>query len=379
MGKYYDVAVVGAGPAGAILAFELASRGVEVLVLEKEALPRYKACAGGITVRTAALLGLDMTSIAHSVVCGARVFHRGQEFTRWYDKPLVYTVMRDEFDYFLMERAKRAGAVLLERTPVREVTEGVDFVKIKTPESCYSARIAAGADGARSVVAAGSSISRKLSFGLALEAEISVPAEKLIKWDSLMGLMLGYLRGGYGWVFPKKDHLSVGIGGSLTQAKQLKTRHMEVLASLRLDGGSVTRMRSQWLPVRRKGEAVCSKRCVLVGDAAGLVDPVTGEGIHHAVKSARMAAPVAFQFLRNGGGDLEEYQQAVEREISPELTAARALRRFFTWFPGTCYGLVEDSDRLWEACCRLLRGEETYLTLKKRLGPCQGLVDLLSL
>ena len=335
MTRSYDVAVVGAGPAGATLAFELAGRGADVLVLEKEALPRYKACAGGITARTAELLELDMASLAQSVVYGARVFYGSREFTRWYDKPLVYTVMRDEFDHFLIDRAQRAGAVLLEKTRVCEVTEEADAVRIKTPENCFSARIAVGADGARSVVAAGSGIARKLSFGLALEAEISVPSEKLIQWDSLMGLMLGYLRGGYGWVFPKKDHLSVGIGGSLTQAKQLKTRHMEVLASLRLDGGSVTRMRSQWLPVQRKGEAVCSKRCVLVGDAAGLVDPVTGEGIHHAVKSARMAAPVAFQFLRNGGGDLEEYQQAVEREISPELTAARSLRRFFTWFPGT--------------------------------------------
>jgi geranylgeranyl reductase family protein len=377
--RSYDVVVVGAGPAGATLAHELASRGADILVLEKETLPRYKACAGGITVRASQLLGLDMASIARNVVRGARVLYRGREFTKWYHQPLIYTVMRDEFDCLLMERARNAGAILMDNSPVSDLTEEVDCVRISTSEDCYSAQIAVGADGARSVVAARTGLMRRVLFGLALEAEISVPTEKLIQWDSLMGLSLGYLRGGYGWVFPKKDHLSVGIGGSLNQARRLKSRYMAVLASLGLEKDSVTRLRSQWLPVRRKRQLLCSRRCALLGDAAGLVDPLTGEGIHHAVKSAKIAAPLVLQCLQKGGGDLQEYSRALEREISPELVAARAFRRLFAWFPGLCYESVQDSDRLWKACCRLLRGEETYLTLKRRLGPGEALVDLFSL
>jgi len=375
----YDVVVVGAGVAGATLAYELASRGAEVLVLEKETLPRYKACAGGITVRTAHLLELDMALVARNVVHGARVFYGGGEFTRWYDKPLMYTVMRDEFDHFLMQRAQEIGVMLLDNAPVGEVKEEAGCVRVATKDSSFSAQIAAGADGVGSVVAACSGLMTQLSWGLALEAEISVPTQKLIQWDSLMGLSLGYLRGGYGWVFPKKDHLSVGIGGSRNQAKALKSRYLAILASLGLENNPVIKLRSHWLPVRRRRQAVYRGRCLLLGDAAGLIDPLTGEGIHHAVKSAKMAAPIILQSLDEGAEQLQKYADALEREIAPELTAARAFRRLFTWFPGLCYGMVEDSDRLWRACCRLLRGEETYLSLKRRLGPGRILVDLLSL
>ena len=104
---------MGAGPAGATLGYELARRGVGVLILDKARLPRYKACAGGITVRTARLLDFDVESVAQRVVYGVRVVYKGKkEFTRWYDKPLIYTVMRDEFDYFLVKRAEEAGAVM---------------------------------------------------------------------------------------------------------------------------------------------------------------------------------------------------------------------------------------------------------------------------
>lgn len=379
MKRSYDVVVVGAGPAGAILAYELAARGADVLVLEKESLPRYKACAGGITVRASQLLGLDITPIARETIYGATVFCRDRHFTRRYDKPLIHTVMREEFDDFLIQRAKAAGATLLDNTPVRDLKEDDDAATIVTTEASFLAKIVAGADGARSVVASSSGFMRRSSYGMALEAEISVPTEKLIQWDSLIGVSLGYLRGGYAWVFPKKEHLSVGIGGPLNQAKRLKTCYLAVLASLNLDNSSVIRLRSQWLPMRREGETVCSRRCVLLGDAAGMVDPLTGEGIHHAVKSARIAAPVVLRCLQTGGGGLQEYGDAVESEIFPEVKAARAFQRFFTWFPGLCYEMVESSDRLWRACCRLLRGEETYLTLRRRLGPGQGLVDLLSL
>ena len=92
-----------------------------------------------------------------------------------------------------------------------------------------------------------------------------------------------------------------------------------------------------------------------------------------------MAAPVIHRCLQSDSPDLREYEDAVDREIMPELTAARGLARLFTWFPGLCFGLVEGHDRLWRACCRLLRGEETYVSIKQRLYPFEGLFDLLTI
>ena len=375
----HDVIVVGAGPAGATLAYELSRQGIDVLILEKERLPRYKACAGGITVKTAKLLGFDFSSVTRDTVRGAKVAYGSRRsFTKSYPQPLIYMVMRDEFDQLLVQRAREAGAALVDNERVRQVKIAEQVVKVETANHVFTAQIVVGADGARSVVAANVGLMRDIDLGIGLEAEISVPGQRLVQWESLMGLDLGHMRGGYGWVFPKKEHLSVGVGSPLRQAKRLKSGYQAVLKSHGLNDHAATRIRSHWLPVRRKGMAIQSGRCLLLGDAAGLVDPVTGEGIHNAVRSARIAAPVIEHYLRGGSANLKEYEVAVDRQIMPELRAARALARAFAWFPGLVFDAVESSDRLWNAGCRLLRGEDTYVTLKRRLGPAQVIFDLLT-
>ncbi len=375
----HDVIIVGAGPAGATLACELSRKGMDVLILEKERLPRYKACAGGITVKTAKLLDMDFSSVTRDTVRSAKVAYGDRRsFTKSYPKPLIHMVMRDEFDQLLVQRAREAGATLADNEGVHQVQITEQGVKVETANRVFTAQIVVGADGARSVVAASAGLMQRVDVGIGLEAEISVPGQRLVQWESLMGLDLGHMRGGYGWVFPKKDHLSVGVGSPLRQARRLKSGYQAVLKSHGLNEYTATRIRSHWLPVRRKGMAIQSGRCLLLGDAAGLVDPVTGEGIYNAVRSAQMAAPVIESYLKGSSADLQEYEAVVDRQIMPELKAARALARGFAWFPGLVFTAVERNDRLWNACCRLLRGEDTYITLKRRLGPAQVIFDLLT-
>jgi geranylgeranyl reductase family protein len=375
----YDVIIVGAGPAGATLGYELARKGVDVLILEKERLPRYKPCAGGITVKTVKLLDLDISPVARQVTYGARVTYKdNREFTKWYDKPLIYMVMRDEFDYFLIQRAEEAGVVVADNQRVCQLQVNHEKVEVVTTHDTFKAEILVGADGANSIVAKSLGLRKGIELGIGIEAEISVPRERLIKWDSLMGLDLGHISGGYGWIFPKKDHLSIGIGGSLRQARRLKPGYQKVLASQDLGGYEITKLRSHFLPVRKNGMAIQQERSLLLGDAAGLVDPLTGEGIYYAIKSAQLAAPIITHCLQAGTIDLKGYQDAVAKEIMPELKASQALLRLFAWFPGLYFDAIEGSDRLWRASCHLLRGELSYISLKERLGSFQFLFDLLS-
>ncbi len=377
--RSYDVIIVGAGPAGSTLGRELAGRGIEVLVLEKQRLPRPKPCAGGITVKAARLLDFDLSPVTQQVIYGVRAVYKGRrEFTRWYDRPLVYAVMRQEFDHFLVQKAQEAGAVVADNQRVCHVRTTAAGVEAQTADGEFAAQIVAGADGANGVVARGLGLATGVERGIGMEAQVSVAGEGLAKWDSLMGLSLGQIRGGYGWILPKKDHLSVGVGGRLRQAKKLRPCWEKVLAYHRLDGNQATGLRSDFLPVLKSGSAIQKDRCLLLGDAAGLVDPLTGEGICHAIGSAQIAAPVVEQCLRSGAFDLSGYQDALAEELMPELRAARALARLFAWFPGLYFHAIRRSDRLWRASCRLLRGEESYISLRRRLGAFRFLFDILS-
>jgi len=377
--RSYDVIIVGAGPAGATLGYELARKGIEALILEKDRLPRYKPCAGGVTVKTAKLLDLDIEPVTRQVVYGVRAVYKGKkEFTRWYDKPLIYMVMRDEFDYLLVRRAQEAGAVVADNQRVCQIEATADGVEVRTTDDTFSGEILAGADGANSVVARSLGLAKGIEFGIGMATEISVPGEGLVKWDSLMGLDLGNIRGGYGWIFPKKDHLSVGVGGPLRQAKKLKRCRQKMLTRLQFESYETTSLRSHFLPVLKKGMPIHQDRGLLVGDAAGLLDPLTGEGIYYAVRSAEIAASTIGECLQSGTIDLRGYQDTVAEEIIPELRASRALARLFTWFPGLYFNAIQGSARLWNASCRLLRGEESYISLKKRLGVLQFAFDLLS-
>jgi geranylgeranyl reductase family protein len=376
--RIHDVIIVGAGPAGATLAYDLSRSGIDVLVLEKEKLPRYKACAGGITVKTAALLDLDIGPVTQQVVRGVRAVYKGRsEFTRWYDKPLVHMVMRQDFDHMLVRRAQESGALVVDGQRVCAVEASRDGFTVRTADDTFKARMAAGADGAGSLVASTLGLANGADLGIGMEAEISVPAEGLVKWDSLMGLELGRIRGGYGWIFPKAGHLSVGAGGPLRQARKLKPLCREMLKRHGFDGCETVRLRSHYLPVLKKGMAVQKGNGLLLGDAAGLLDPLTGEGIFFAVRSAQIAAPVIARCLQGTEPDLSDYQVAVDRELTPELRAARSLARLFAWLPGLYFHAIDRSPRLWRASCRLLRGEETYASLKKRLGAFQFAFDLL--
>lgn len=353
--KSCDVIIVGAGPAGATLGSELARRGLSVLILEKEKMPRDKTCAGGITRRTAGLLDFDIDTVAERTTYGVRITYRlGAECIKRHRRPFVYMVKRSAFDRILVQKAQYAGATIVEGVEVEGVVADGRSAKVATTGGDFDARIVVGADGANGVVAKSAGLMRGARLDLALQAEVSVNGDEMTRWDSLIGIDQGQLPGGYGWVFPKKDHLSVGVGGDARLSKKLKPYLERLLHHVGID--SVGDIQGGLLPMRGRGTAIQRGNILLLGDAAGLINPITREGIYYAIRSARLAAPVVADALQSESIDLSEYQRVVDAQLMPSLQMGGALRQVFTQSPRFCFTAVKRSDLLWRYVCWAMVG-----------------------
>jgi len=121
--------------------------------------------------------------------------------------------MRDVFDHFLTQRARQAGAMLMDGQKVKQIQMSGDSVEVSTTDTIFRSRLVVGADGAYSVVARELGMDRRLEYGTALESEIVVPEDELRRWKSRVHVDLGVVPGGYAWIFPKDGVINVGLGG----------------------------------------------------------------------------------------------------------------------------------------------------------------------
>jgi len=372
----HDVIIVGAGPAGATLGRELARCGMNVVILEKAYLPRYKPCAGGLPVRTLYLLDVDIIPVVERAVYSV-VLSQGcaEQITLRSPQPLLYTVMRDRFDAFLVEQAKAAGAQVVEGLAVERVAVDGERVWVTAGGEDWPARIVVGADGAFSVVTRSLGLMQGVPFSMAIEGEFNVSRSTLAAWEEAVALDLGTLPGSYGWLFPKQRYLSIGVGGFHRRGRELKAYYQAFLAARLGHAPHHLRYRSgHILPHRQPGMAIQRGPVLLLGDAAGLVDPWSGEGIYYAIRSARLAAPVIQAALEQNEVDLRPYEQAVDEELMPDLLTARVCGWIYRWCPGLFMRLARREGPAWRALCMLMQKGTTYARLRARIRPLDLLV-----
>lgn len=364
----FDITIVGAGPSGTVLAYLLARQGLKVLLLEKTRLPRPKICAGGITVRAGALVPFAFNECIENVIYGVRLsFNLVPERVRTYHLPLAYMVLREKFDAFLAARAQEAGVSLEDGVEVRNIKQEKDLVLVETLSDTFATPLLAGADGANSAVVRSLGLRDSFEYGLGLNSQVDVDSSCLEQWNGLIGLDWG-IRGGYAWVFPKKDQVSSGAAGSLREARKLKPYTQKLIEAFQLGNPGEQKIQGHLMPVRKPAAPLSFERMLLLGDAAGLIDPLSGEGIYYALKSAHLASSAILD-LKAGKGDLSAYRRSIEREISPELRIARSIQKINSLTPRFFYHYLKSNDRFWRAFCQMIRGERNYVSLKKRLNP----------
>jgi geranylgeranyl reductase family protein len=348
----YDVAIVGGGPAGSTAAYRLARAGATVLLVDRATFPRDKPCGGGVTGRAARLLPFSIEPVVEDVVDRLECrLHYGPRFERTARAPLAYMTQRRRLDHFLLQQAAEAGAEVRDGVKVADVRANaltVDGAEMK-------ARVVIGADGCNGTTARALDLGGEIVHGVALEANFPYDA----RFAHAMVLELAVIRGGYGWVFPKGDHINLGVGGDESEGPILR-RELRRLCDIHgIDPDAATDTRGYRLPLRRPSSRLARGTTAVIGDAAGLVDPFSGDGMYEAFLSAQLVADATLDLLAGRADTLDSYAHAVERRITPLTTAGWGAKLAFTRFPRTTFALarIPTTFRVVE---KLLRGDLTH-------------------
>lgn len=374
-----DIIVVGAGPAGSLAAYTLAAEGIKVILLEKNQFPRYKVCGGGLTHKILSEIPFDLSSVIettiHSFRFSSSYIH---VFTRHSPDPLIYCTMRSNLDDFLLKKAAGKGADVRMGQQVISFVQDDSGVTVTTRTSSFRARLLIGAEGASGIVARTAGLQDTIEMGMAWEAEVEAHPEDLERLSGTVYLDWGTIPGGYAWVFPKKDHFSIGVGGPASLSKGMMNYYENFVASISRDpadnsGSGIrfleTRSKASWpIPIRTKRSLFHAGRVLVTGDAAGLGDPLTGEGIYYAVRSGKIAARTCSEYLSGAIKSLENYSERINSELMTELLEANRIKHIFNAFPLKIHSFIKDNDLAWRAFGKILRGERWYADVRKGFG-----------
>jgi flavin-dependent dehydrogenase len=363
------VAVLGGGPAGAFAAERLASAGLDTVVID-EKLAWEKPCGGGITCkaykRYPFLLANDLPK---RFVTAATLAAPGVGSARLSLSDPLVIYSRLDLNRLLLERAGRAGA-RIEKTRVLEVTPDGEAWHVRTAAGTIDADFCILATGARNPLRGlgtqWTAADTMLALGYYVEAS----------QDQIDIQFLPHMEG-YIWIFPRSGHLSVGICGKGVPARALRAR-LEAFMRERSLSWKDARFFAHVLPSLDvsgwRNNRVAGPGWLAVGDAGGLVDPITGEGLYYAIRSADLASQMVLDDAHAPADKHCAYRALLTRDFAADLAFGAAIARrvflgrfLFGTVPQRAVQFLHRSPRFYELMQDLVAGSQTYLGLKSRL------------
>jgi geranylgeranyl reductase family protein len=341
--KRFDALVVGGGPAGSTTAWRLADAGASVLLVDKARFPRDKPCGGGVTARAARVCAVDIAPVVEEEVDLVELRFRYRDAVeRRTAQPVIHMTQRRRLDAFLLDAAREKGV---------EVREGETIDVTNAP-----ADVVVGADGANGTTGRAVGLGEGIIRGVAYEGNIPYGVVSRDRYARRAVVELADIPGGYGWVFAKGDHVNVGVGAWQREGPRIREHLARVCEAHGVDPAQLESLRGHRLPLRRPGTPIAGARALLVGDAAGLIDPVSGDGMYECFVSSKLAADAILDLLAGRAASLEPYGAAVDAALSSLHRASWRLKLALDRWPALSWRVAR-TQLLWRSVEKLLLGE----------------------
>jgi len=383
----YDVIVVGGGPAGSTAARRIAQRNLSVVIFDKDAFPRNKACAGGIRNFVAENLDFSIESVVERKVYGQRLYGPSGvlvDCRRSYASG--HMVMRTEFDHLLLQKAGEAGADVRDGVKIVDVEQNQEKVTVKTEDGQkISSKYLIGADGINSTVAKSLGFYKGWSndsaaIAIQVEAEVGKETVERIcgvpsdKEGVAIDIFFGPVPHGYAWCFPKKSILSVGAGCRQDRAKNIRgdfNKWFDDFKQKHDISPTILSDTAARLPYSGAVKKTVMGRTILIGDTAGFVNPFSGEGIPMAITSGIIAAPVIEKALKGANPRvLSEYEKGWKEAFGDDLKIGKGLAKMIYKSNKNMETIMQIAHKDYhvnDIMYKMISGEDTYKNLKKAL------------
>lgn len=331
--KYFDVAIIGSGPSGASTAFYLGKQGISTVIIEKEALPRYKTCGGGFVNRGRKELPFDISEVIEREFFTVETYFNDNPtkcFRSDKNQPIITMIMRDSFDKLIVEKAKELGVTLLENHKLLSIDFANDSSILKTSQDEISAKFVIAADGVLSPTAKMSGWAKETRKLIpALEYEVTVSKEDFKRFSKSVRFDIDAVPFGYAWCFPKKNHLSLGVLTTKKSKINLKEYYQKYLQSIGIQNITKEEAHGFQIPIAPRTDGFVKNNVFLIGDAAGFAEPITAEGISNAILSGKYVAEALIESNLNLKLATDLYLKKLQIKLLPELKSGVFLSKFF--------------------------------------------------
>lgn len=305
----YDVCVIGAGPAGCSAAYQLSQSGLSVLLIDKSEFPRVKPCAGGVTIKSIQALPYAITPVIRRI-CRNIVIGNGQTKKTMFSgkSPLCAMTIRSEFDTFCLQKTIERGVIFEVHSKIVSIETTDQHIEIKTSRSIIFAKYLLGADGVNSTVRKLTNVFSDIKKATAVEGKVYLSESQMPDLE----IDFGYVKNGYGWIFPKHDHINIGLY-SYNPEEKLGRSRLEEYTKAKFPGYYLKEIEGFQMGISTQKYIPKSSNIFLIGDAAGLVDSLLGEGIFNAIKSGQLVAEAIINATKDGSSALQNFSLQLEK------------------------------------------------------------------